>query len=139
MRSIGKCLALLTYLFVLGGCELDSGENFYFVNLEVSSVIFPEAFILGETHEILVNYRRPDDCTIFEGFDILTTDTNTRNVLAIGSVITNEECSMTNDEVEATLFFQVLYDQSYLFRFYSGMDENEQPIYIEYEIEVADN
>lgn len=139
MRSISKFLATLSLVFIVAGCELDSGENFHFVNLEVASATFPETFIRGNTHEIVVSYRRPDDCTFFEGFDVLTPDSNTRNVVAIGSVLTNDDCNTTDDQVEATLYFTVLYDETYLFRFYSGRDSAEQPIYLEYEVEVATN
>ena len=137
MRSIIKFLAFVFIGLSFVGCEVDSGENFHFVSLEATGATFPETFQLNQTHEILVNYRRPDDCTYFEGFDVLTTDSNTRNVVAIGSVLTNEECTATNDIVEATLFFRVLYDQTYLFRFYSGEDEAGEPIYLEYEVEVT--
>lgn len=128
--------SLVLFLF---GCELDSGENFYFINLEVVSADFPENFIMGQTHSIAVSYRRPDDCTFFEGFDVLSPDDSTRNVVAIGTVFTNDDCNNTNDLVEATLYFTVLNSESYLFRFYSGRDNTQQPIYVEYEIEVVDD
>lgn len=139
MRSIGKLLATFSLVLFFFGCELDSGENFYFINLEVVSADFPENFILGETHEITVNYRRPDDCTLFEGFDVLSPDDSTRNVVAIGTVFTNDDCSDTNDEVGATLYFTVISSETYLFRFYSGRDNGERPIYVEYEIEVVND
>lgn len=139
MRRICKFLATFSIVLVFFGCELDSGENFHFVNLEVSNAVFPERFILGQTHEILVNFKRPDDCTFFEGFDVLTADSNTRNVVAIGTTITDSECNTTNDEVGATLYFTVVHDITYLFRFFAGRDAGEQPIYIEYEIEVEEN
>ncbi|NHF59145.1 hypothetical protein FK220_007325 [Flavobacteriaceae bacterium TP-CH-4] len=133
------------FVFILGtiilslgfyGCNDDDGVNFHFAALEVVAAELPESFDLNGQYQITVTYFRPDDCTFFEGFDVVQEDTTIRNVIVVGSVITNRECAEKAEEVEATFNFVVLHDQDYLFRFWQGQDENGEPQYLEIEVPV---
>lgn len=120
----------------LNSCNNDDGVNFHFTALEITSVQLPATFQLGARYQVLVNYIRPDDCTYFEGFDIVKKDTTVRNVVVVGSVIDDKTCVGPGEEMQATFTFEVRYDQTYIFRFWQGEDENGDPIFLEIQVPV---
>ena len=57
---------------------------------------------------------------------------------AIGSMLSDsEDCQEVLQEVETSFNFIVLYDQTYLFKFYTGEDENGEAQYLEIEVPVS--
>ena len=126
----------LTFL----GCSLgDEQENFHFVALPITSVEMPESFVLNETYEIKVTYLRESDCEYFEGFDILKEDTTVRNVAAIGSMLSDSDtCKEISQEIETSFNFIVLYNQTYTFKYFTGIDENGDAQFIEIEVPVTE-
>ena len=131
-------LLLLCFLALsLESCKLeDDGVNFRFVALQILSADLPESFDLNETYEITVTYLRPSACVIFEGFDVTSEATTTRNVVAIGTDYYEQNCTQATEELEATFNFIVLYEGTYLFRFWTGEDENGEQQYLEIEVPV---
>ncbi len=127
---------LFIFLVTTTSCNNDDGVNFHFTALEIIGAELPESFQLNGRYQITVSYNRPDDCTYFEGFDIVQKDLTVRDVVAIGSVITNEVCAESPEVVQATFNFVVLYNETYLFRFWQGEDENGGPKYLEVEVPV---
>ncbi|MCG2460919.1 hypothetical protein K8352_09170 [Flavobacteriaceae bacterium F89] len=133
---------LLTLLFVAGlgisSCDLgDDGESYAYLPLKVVSADLPESFELNKTYRIKVTYRRPDDCTYFEWFEITKPELTTRNVVPVGAELTdNTGCKETNDEVDAYFNFVVIYTDTYHFRFYTGEDENGDAQYLEMDVPV---
>ena len=138
MSSKKSLFLLLSFLaFGLSSCKLeDDGVNFRFVPLQIVSADVPESFDLNETYEIRVRYLRPSACVFFEGFDITSEATTTRNVVAIGSDFYEEACTQAVEELEATFNFICLYEEPYLFRFWTGEDENGNQQYLEIEVPV---
>lgn len=139
MKRVFVFSLILLLGFSTSSCELndDNDVNFYFTSLQTVSSEFPEAFELNETYTISVTYLIPDNCTFFEGFDILRAATTTREVFIIGSVLNNQEdCEERMQEVSSTFRFQVIYDEPYLFRLWTGVDENGENQYIEVEVPV---
>ncbi|WP_411029456.1 hypothetical protein [Spongiimicrobium sp. 3-5] len=137
-RILLFALVVLT-LFAFSSCNLDDdGPNFNFVALRVLSAEVPDAFDLNETHKITVTYSLPDGCTTFRGFEIDNPDTTTRNVVVIGSQRTDLVCTQLTDTVEASFDFTVLFSDTYLFRFWTGEDENGEQQYLEIEVPVND-
>lgn len=139
-----KKVLMPIFLFVacswFSSCELDDDSpNFYFAALNAVDVDVPESFEYGKTYDIEVTYQRPNGCTFFEGFDVTKTAKTDRDVVVIGSVLTDGEtaCSQEVTEVVATLKFNVIYTDEYHFRFYAGEDEDENPIYLEYTVPVV--
>lgn len=127
-------IVLLTML----SCELETEENFHFVALEVIAAEVPESFTLNNSHNINVTYIRPNDCTFFEGFDIGQGQDGLRTIAAIGSTLTEQECTQQIDSVQAVLTVNAVFNGTYTLRFYSGSDDDGMPEYIEYEIPVVD-
>jgi hypothetical protein len=121
-------------------CELDDDTpNFYFTSLDVVAVDMPESFELNETYDIDVTYVRPDGCTYFEGFDVVKTGQTDREVIVVGSRLTNEglACTQATEEVVATMQFHVIFTGEYHFKFYAGQDENDEAVYLEYDVPVV--
>lgn len=130
-------LLLCVVFFGLSSCKLeDDRVNFRFVPLQILSADLPESFELNETYEIRVTYLRPSACIFFEGFDITKEGVTTRNVVAIGSDFYEEVCTLATEELEASFNFICLYDEPYLFRFWTGEDENGNNQYLEVEVPV---
>jgi hypothetical protein len=73
---------------------------------------------------------------VYDGFDITDAGRTTRNVVAIGSEFYDEPCTQAIEEIETFFNFIVLYDEPYLFRFWSGQDENGNDEYIEIEVPI---
>lgn len=130
---VGAFLLLVTF----GACSLDdNGANFHYEPLMITEVELPESFDLYGIYDIKVSVLRPDDCTLMEGFDVTKSALTTRNVVAIGAILDQDECTQLDQEVQDSFKFEVLYTDPYLFRFYTGEDENGDPIYIEVEVPV---
>jgi hypothetical protein len=130
------CAVLVSFTF--SSCDLgDDGPNFHFVPLQIVSADLPESFTLNETYEIKVTYLKPDGCTYYSGFDIVKPEITTRNVVAIGSQRTDQDvCTQVVEEKEASFNFIVIYDQTYLFRFWQSENENGEQQYFEVEVPV---
>jgi|SRR5690606_2895275 len=139
MKKVLMPLVLLVACSWLGSCDLDDDTpNFYFTALKTVDVDIPEAFVFGETYDIDVTYQRPDGCTFFEGFDVTKTAQTDRDVVVVGSVLTDEDraCTQAITEVVATMQFRVIYTGEYHFRFYAGQDEEENDLYLEFTVPV---
>ncbi len=122
-------------------CEIDDDSpNFYFTALTAVEVDVPESFEYGKTFDIEVTFLRPNGCTFFEGFDMSQTAETSRDVVVIGSVLTDENrvCTQAVEEVVATLKFKVIYTDDYTFRFYAGDDADGNATYLEYTVPVAE-
>ncbi len=113
------CITLLT----LWSCSLDDNSiDFEFIPIE--DVVIPESFTLGEVYQIDVTYYRPTTCHAFHDLYYVAEE-NQRTVAVINIVYDNSNCQPLNDELIETSFnFNVVYDQTYVFKFWQGMDEN---------------
>lgn len=133
-----KVLAIfsIAVLLTFYGCDIESQENFQFVTLKIIAVDLPESFEHNTEHNIQVTYERTNNCTFFEGFDVFEKNSNTHEIVAIGSLLEQEECNLENDGVNASFKFTALNIGAYTLRFYSGDDEDGNPIYLEYVVPV---
>ena len=132
-----KVLALLLSVMLVASCSLeDDSPDFQFEILPVESVIMPAQFTAGVAEEISLTFIRPTGCHIFNDFYYVS-DGNQRTVAVVASV-SNSSCETDiNEEVEVSFDFlpQELY-QSYTFRFWQGVDENEEDVYYTVEVPV---
>lgn len=139
-----KRLHFLLFAIVLlfGACSFDDdGVNFHYVPLEIVNADLPESFDFGRTYTISVDIFRPDDCTLTDTFDVrrfATDSTNVRTVTAIGILLDKDDCTPVDQEIQDSFEFDVRYTNPYIFRFYSGKDENGDSQFIEMEVPVND-
>jgi len=136
-KVLNVCLGIILGLNMLG-CDIETEENFHFVTLPIVAADVPETFTLDGFHNIDVTYIRPDDCTFFEGFDVSAGNNGLRNIVAIGSTLTQQVCTQQVDSVSAVFTVNAQFNGTYNLRFYTGNDENGNPEYLEYEIPVVD-
>lgn len=139
MKRIYAIALLLVFVWSFSGCEIDSGENFHFKALEIIEADVPENFVLNQSHNIPVTFIRPDDCTFFQGFDVASEAGGIRTIVAIGSVLTEEDCNESEESVSETFTINAIVGGTYSLRFYTGDDANGNPIYLEYEVPVMEN
>lgn len=139
MKKAIMLIMLFGTVLLFNACDLDDGQNFRFTNLPIVDANVPEFFELNQTYSIEVTYIRPDACTFFEGFDVIPTAETDRDVVVIGSVLTDETaCAQVVQEVTATFDFRVLFTGEYHFRFYSGQDTDNSAEYLEFIVPVVE-
>lgn len=107
--------------------------------MEITEVDVPEFLVLNESHNLDVTFSRADSCTFFQGFDVFTEENGRTTVIAIGSVLTEEECNAGQESLNSIVTLLVQYQVPfYQLRFYSGEDEAGNPTYLEYNVPVVD-
>ncbi|WBU90758.1 hypothetical protein [Cellulophaga omnivescoria] len=139
MKKSLSILMLLVISFSFNACSLDDDDNtnFKYVNLKVLSAEVPESFDFGERYTIYVTYAKPNACTYFEGFDIHKHQLTEREVYPIGTeLIGNDNCQASTEEVEVNFDFEVIYKEDYLFKFWTGQNEDGEDQYIEFTVPV---
>ncbi|MGB5189530.1 hypothetical protein [Robiginitalea sp.] len=138
MKPFWNILKLLLPLFLLSACDIGEDEvNYHFVSLKTLAVDMPEEFRLNETYEIGVTVLEPNGCTEFEGFDILPEDTTIRRVVAIGTEQNDVPCTEALSEVETSFDFICLYPGTYVFRFWTGKNQDGVDQFMEFEVPVV--
>lgn len=135
------CAGIVAVISV--SCSLDDDQtNFKYTTLKTVSANLPDTFELGRVYKIDVKMLRPDECTFSETFDVsrdFTDSTNIRTVAAIGIVLDQEDCTAVNDSIQNSFQFEVIYTKPYLFKFYTGDDENGEAEFLEIEVPVKHN
>ena len=132
-----RWMVILFLGFGLYGCEIESRENFHFTTLSATAADLPEEFVLGEEYEIPVSLLLPDGCTSFEGFESTIGIGNTRKVVAIGVVQTDQACTQAITMEDHSFQISVTFTDTYHFRFYQGQSESGEAEYLEYSIPVV--
>ena len=139
------------YVFLCAGivaiisvsCSLDDDQtNFKYATLKTVSANLPDTFELGRVYKIDVKMLRPDECTFSETFDVsrdFTDSMNIRTVAAIGIVLDQADCAAVNDSIQDSFQFEVIYTKPYLFKFYTGDDENGKAEFLEIKVPVKHN
>lgn len=139
MRKI-LFLALIAFFLLITSCSInDDTVNVQFQLVPVETVIMPTEFTLGETYTISVTYKRPTDCHVFHSFEYVAGSTNTSNVrtVAIVNLFTPGNCTQLEDNFKTQTFnFNVLNTNPYIFKFWQGKNDDNEDMYLEYEIPV---
>lgn len=138
MKNLLSWALALVLLVPLASCSNDDdGPETTFVKLVVTDVDMPASFQLGELYNIPITFQLPDGCTQFETFQIVTPADTEREIVVIGARRDNGACTQAITEQTETLIFQVLFDQTYTFKFWQGDDANGDPIYLEIQVPVV--
>ena len=136
----------LAFLFLISiiifSCSVsnDDGDNgldgVTFEFLPIENVELPESFVLNETYQIAVTYFRPSSCHSFNDFYYQSND-NERTIAVINQVINNSSCEdFTDNLVEVSFNFVAKFRQTYVFKIWKGLDENENDLYYIVEVPV---
>ncbi len=137
MKNFLAWVLFLSLLMPLSSCNnSDDSPETTFVKLIITDVDMPATFKYGERYNIPITYQLPDGCTRFETFQIVTPSEEVREIVVIGVREDTGACTQQITEETETLIFQVLFNQTYEFKFWQGDDTNGDPIYLEIQVPV---
>jgi hypothetical protein len=138
MKNLFALALALGLLLPLGSCSNDDdGPATTFEKLIVTDVDIPASFEVGKVYEIPITFQLPDGCTQFETFQIVSPSALEREIVVIGARRDTGSCTLQITETTETLLFQVVFDQTYTFKFWQGDDANGDPIYLEIEVPIG--
>ena len=117
-------------------CSNDDGPTYHYELLAIEEVILPENFEYGKIYEVSLKYIQPDDCYISS--DVLYEyDNDIRNVAVISTVLDDKNCFPSEFEDNISFKVQALQEETYIFKFWQGEDDNGEPIYLVKEVPVV--
>jgi len=126
---------------LLGSCSLDNpseeANDYRAEFVPIATVEMPETFELGETYVIPYTYYRPTTCHLF-GEIFYEGNQNQHIIYLTNTVLTGgASCeTLTNEIINRTFDFTVSSNDTYYFKFWQGLDENGQDMYLEFEVPV---
>ena len=134
-----KCILMLVVILVNYSCSLDDGgvDKNYEV-LPIESIQLPTEFVLNEEYVIDFTFVRPTNCYGYHSL-FLKAENETRTLAVQSVVYVSSSCEeLVEDNIMSESFrFKVLYDQTYVFRIWKGIDDLGEEIYEIIEIPVV--
>ena len=104
--------------------------------LPVESVDMPESFIRGETYSITVTYFKPSSCYTFKEFYYLK-ENNENTIAVINYKYVDNNCIILDDKlVDATFNFEVTDNERCIFKFWKGVNDHDEDLYLTMEVPV---
>ncbi|MBQ4822088.1 hypothetical protein J8M14_18580 [Aquimarina sp. MMG016] len=135
-----KIILALLITICFSGCSLDddSDINFTYQLVPVESVDIPDQFTRGETVKITTSYFRPSTCHSFSGYEYDRLG-NERTVAVVNVVVETGSCEDLGQTelVEASLNFFVGSEDSYVFRFWQGRNDQGENQFLTIEVPVV--
>ena len=131
-----KIILLLLIAITISSCSLSDTPDRDFVVIPVETVTLPDSYTAGNIAHIMVKYRRPTQCHIFDGFyyDI---NENVRTVAIQAVKLNQNNCPDDSASLyEVPLDFKPTTAGDYTFKFWTGVDENGVDQYLVYDVVV---
>lgn len=128
-----KAFLVLVVLITFVSCDATSEDNGtqYFI-APVENATMPSTFKVDSTSQIMIAYKRPSQCHIFNGF-YYDVDQTTRTVAVQFAKLQQSECMEDETVYNIPLLFKPTSPGTYLFRFWNGTNAEGQDTYIEAE------
>ncbi len=143
-----KFIFVLLAALSLSSCSIDDdSSNIDYVLTPVVGNDLPESFELGKNYQVTIDYQLPSECYSFYTLDARRKGTTTpaeRRTIYVGviSVIdyNNQTCDDTAEGDEGDSKFSILITEEgdYEFNFWTGEDEDGEPIYETVTVPVVD-
>lgn len=131
-------LSLLAIITTLASCDVsDDGRYETTVLAPIVSANISETMQTGETYNIEVTYSKESNCHTFLRFDYQE-DEDTFYVSAVARYVQESNCSTEATEEVEEIEFENDYEQDFVIKFVSGVNENNNAEYVEYEVEVTE-
>jgi hypothetical protein len=130
-----KVFLILGIVALVTSCSLndDDGQNVNFEYAKITNVKLPDTLILGNAYSFPVT-SEVSDCSTFYNFDVRPVQPNPQDSLryvgVLNRVLEDANCGTATDTITKDLNFEVLYDHSYTFKFWQGVDADDEPIYL---------
>jgi hypothetical protein len=137
-----KILLLLTALFIISSCSLDEDTqpDYLIEFLPADAVIIPTAVRAGRTYHVKVLYTKPNGCYLFDQF--YTEREGDAILIAVQAAVrVDSECKKYENTQQEDQTFTFTCDfnyaaDSYIFKFYTGLDIKGNKTYQQVEIPV---
>ncbi|UGS21152.1 hypothetical protein [Flavobacterium cyclinae] len=130
-----KLILLVSILFLFNSCQSDE-FNYRVEILPVHNVEIPTEFELGRTYQISMQYYRPSSCHSPYGI-YYEKDLNVRRCAVQNIIEERGNClPLENILVEETFNFHVTNTGNYVFKFWTGTDDNGEDTFLIYDIPV---
>lgn len=131
-----RIIFLILVAFAVNSCSMNDEPDREFVLLPIEEVIMPDSYTAGNISAMLIKYRRPSQCHIFDGFYYDINET-TRTVSIRAVKLNQNNCP---DDVanlyEVPLEFKPMVAGNYTFKFWLGTNADGIDEYSVYEIVV---
>jgi hypothetical protein len=140
MRAVLQAIGVLWVALLFQGCEIsDDSRKYELVALPITEVQIPESFKLDERYQFEITFERPDSCTGFRGFEVVSEETEShtvRYIMAVGAQFQEDVCSPEPESLQTGMQFICMYSTPYLFKFYTGDNADGVPEYLEIAVPV---
>lgn len=122
-------------------CNLDDGnpETIQQVLVPITSIEMANSFRLGETYTINLKFQRPTDCHILSGISF-DSDGQTQFFGVLNSIDSSDSTCIEVEGLtgETSFEFKAERNNLYIFKFWQGIDEDGEAIYLVKEVPVSE-
>ena len=125
---------LLLTVITFSSCNNDE-DNYHFEYVPVVTADVPEEFVYGQTYRLIIDYDMPNNCYSYYHYDYIYDDM-ARVIKPIAIVNDSQNCDDNSYQGSFFIFVQALQSEPYIFKFWQGVDENDEPIYLTIEVPV---
>ena len=139
MNQIMKNFSFLLMFFGLlsVSCNLDDAPSSVDVVLPVESVVMPQTMELNVESDIMISYRRPTTCHLYDGF-YYQADGLTRVIAIYAVKLNSNNCVSAEEEgtYEVAFKFKPTDSGIHHFKFWTGTSVSGVEEYLEYDVDV---
>jgi hypothetical protein len=125
-----KIIIVLGFALLLMSCNISDDRGTSFFASTIDGVTMPSAFKVDSTSQILVRYKRPSDCHIFNGF-YHEAEQFTHKIAVRFVKMDYSSCEADQTVYEVPFHFKPAASGTYLLRFWNHRDANGMDTYIE--------
>lgn len=133
-------IAFIAIGLTLTSCsDDDDSHSYHYEYVNVTSADVPDEFIYGQTYRINMTVELPNSCYYFYNqYDYFYEGTS-RLIYPIAHVDDDVACTLNIREVNFTIPVQALQEETYIFKFYQGQDDDGQDTFLTIEVPVVFN
>lgn len=138
-----KLLLIFILAFALNSCTSEGNSpRVSYELIAIKRCIMPDSFVLGETYDLQMFYEKPTSCHYYKGI-YFEKEGNTRIVAIQSGLVESNDCitydynnPITPGESSAHYSFKVTEHQAYIFKFWTGRNEQGENTYYEVKVPV---
>lgn len=140
LKTAIRTLAIFAVIALVASCNSDDTPNYNISLIPIESVTLPEEAVeQGKVAELKIYYELESSCHEFDGFTTnYDEDEDEFLVGAVALIHDREDCTKydTPKISNSKLRFEVDRKEDYVFKFWRGLDERDDPIYLTEELKV---
>ncbi|WP_434037290.1 hypothetical protein [Formosa sp. 4Alg 33] len=151
-----KLLLLFVATLTLASCDSsDDDTDYYFDAVPTVSADVPATMVTDQTYKITIDYNQPTTCYSYATTNIESSVEETENednpdeeptvtkiitfaVINKIEVKSGDECEDLDVIAQTPVNFETLETGSYIFRFWAGLDDDGESIFLEYPVQISE-